>query len=239
MFNHQHITLIIPALNEADAIGRVIDDVPNCIDRIIVVDNGSTDDTAKIARAHGADVVTEAKRGYGSACLAGLEAVGKTDLVGFVDSDYSDFPADLSKVIAPVANGMADLSIGCRINGRQSKGGLLWHQYWGNRLACACIRLVHGYRFSDFGPMRCIRWNKLKRLAMEDQDYGWTSEMQIKAARAGLNLVEVPVRYRERLGHSKISGTLKGSVLAGYKIIYWVVRLRFTVTPRVDQGVSV
>ena len=224
MYAHRHITIIIPALNEARAVGRVIDAIPEFIDRVIVVDNGSEDETAHVAKRHGADVVFEPARGYGSACLAGIAALDETDIVAFIDGDFSDYPDDLKEVIEPVALGEMDLAIGSR---SRSRSGLLWHQYWGNKLACAFIRLIHGHRFEDFGPMRCIRWSTLKALHMEDRDFGWTSEMQIKAARSGFLVTEVPVRYRKGLGKSKVSGTVKGSLLAGYKIIYWTVRLLF------------
>ncbi|NKB75504.1 MAG: glycosyltransferase [Gammaproteobacteria bacterium] len=229
MYFNKHITVIIPALNEAAAIGLVIADVPDCVDHIIVVDNGSFDDTAGIAKSHGATVIVEHRKGYGAACIAGLKGIVSTDLIGFIDGDYSDYPGELTQVITPVARGEADLSIGCRHNRDQkTPSGLYWHQRLGNWLACGFVRYAYGYQVTDFGPMRCLRWDALERLNMCDQDYGWTAEMQIKAIKNGFRILEVPVNYRPRIGESKISGTLKGSIFAGYKIFYWAIRLLFS-----------
>lgn len=211
-------TLIIPARNEAQSIGLVLREVPPFFDHIIVVDNASTDHTDQIARACGAKVVYESHVGYGAACQAGIRhAIG--DLIAFMDADYSDYPSDLEKVVAPVATGKADLAIGVR------PPILPLHQRFGNWLACHMIYLLYGIRYADLGPMRCIHADTLRRLQMVDRDYGWTVEMQIKAARLDIAVVESPVRYRKRIGKSKISGTLRGSVLAACKILYWTVKL--------------
>ncbi len=229
MYLNNHVTIIIPALNEAAAIGRVISDIPDFVDQIIVVDNGSHDDTAGVARSYGVIVTVEPKRGYGAACLAGLRAIEKTDLVGFVDGDYSDYPGEIERIVSPVAKDEADLALGCRqYEGQPGQTGLYWHQRLGNRLACRFICWTYGHQITDFGPMRCLKWSGIKLLEMGDENYGWTAEMQLKAIRHGFRIVEVPVSYRTRIGESKISGTLGGSILAGYKIFYWSIRLLFS-----------
>jgi len=217
------ISVIIPALNEAASIGYVVREIPQFVDRIIVVDNGSEDETARIAGECGAHVIIENQRGYGAACLKGISAAGNSDLIAFIDGDYSDYPGDLEKVIRPVAEGRARLVIGCRqvFLGR----GLHLHQRLGNWLACCFVRGLYGYRFRDLGPMRCISSDLLHRLDMSDKNYGWTIEMQIKVCQTGEKIIQVPVRYRKRIGQSKISGTLRGSILAGFKILYWSCRL--------------
>ncbi len=225
MIADKHITLIIPALNEANSVGRVIADIPDIIDHIIVVDNGSDDDTDLVARSFGATVVYEKKRGYGAACLAGIEAAGQTDLIAFIDGDYSDYPEDLLSLVEAVADGRYAFAIGCRQNTASNYADLPLHQRWGNWLACCFIHLLHGYVFNDLGPMRCLTMKLLARLQMSDTNYGWTTEMQLKAAILGVSVLQVPVRYRRRVGKSKISGTLKGSIMAGYKILYWTIRL--------------
>lgn len=217
------IDVVIPALNEEESIALVLEALPReWVRRVVVVDNGSEDATADVARAGGATVVREERRGYGSACLRGLEELS-TDppsIVVFVDADFSDFPEELPRVVAPIVNDGVELVIGSRILGESEPGALLPQALFGNRLACALMRWMYGYRFSDLGPFRAIDWSALKRLQMEDRDFGWTVEMQIKAARRGLSAVEVPVSYRRRVGVSKITGTLRGTVLAGYKILY-------------------
>lgn len=218
------VTLIIPARNEVNSIAPTLREIPPSIDQIIVVDNGSSDGTAAVARAHGATVVYEEKVGYGAACQSGIKhATGH--LLAFMDADHSDYPADLEKVIKPVATGRAELSIGTRIPQPGAASALLPHQRIGNWLACYLVGLLYGIRYTDFGPMRCIRRETLARMCMVDQDYGWTAEMQLKAARLKLPVIEVPVRYRKRIGKSKISGTARGSLLAAYKIFYWMVKL--------------
>ena len=223
VINQLSVSVVIPALNEARSIGPALREVPAGIDRVIVVDNGSSDDTAAVARANGATVVHEPRTGYGAACQAGIK-LAAGDLVAFMDADYSDYPADLATVIEPVADGRADMVIGTR-NSQSRPSALPPHQRFGNWLVCGVISLLYGVRYTDLGPMRCIRREALSRLQMIDADYGWTVEMQLKAARMGLAVMEVPVRSRKRIGKSKISGTIRGSLGAAVKIFYWVLKL--------------
>lgn len=213
------IGCIIPALDEEAAIARVVGAVPDWVDCVIVVDNGSRDATAERARAAGAVVVAENERGYGAACLRGIAALPLVDVVVFVDGDNSDHPEDMHALIDPIAAGTADFVVGSRVAGRAEKGALTPQQRFGNWLATRLIRAIWGVAWSDLGPFRAIRRDALDRLGMADRTFGWTVEMQIKAARAGLHAREVPVRYRRRIGISKISGTLRGSVLAGTRIL--------------------
>ena len=222
MIHQRFVTVIIPALNEAASIEQVLREIPSGIDRVIVVDNGCSDDTAALARACGATVVWEPMTGYGAACQAGIKQAGG-DLIAFMDADYSDYPADLDKVVEPVAAGRADLVIGARVP--QHSSALPPHQRFGNWLLCHIIALLYGVRFTDLGPMRCIRRDALERMQMVDRDYGWTVEMQLKAARMGLSVIEVPVYCRKRIGKSKISGTIRGSLGAACKIFYWILKL--------------
>lgn len=215
------VVAIIPALNEEMSVGMVIDAMPTLVNHIVVVDNGSTDATANIARAHGANVCSEPRRGYGQACLAGIAyaASFNPDTILFVDADFSDNPLDIEFVLTPVNNNEADLVIGSRLRGSRERGSLTPPQVFGNWLATRLIRLFWGERFTDLGPLRAIRWDVLQQMKMSDTTFGWTVEMQIKAARMHLRCVEVPVNYRRRIGTSKISGTVKGTVLAGTKIL--------------------
>jgi len=228
MINGQHISVIIPVLNEELSITSVIRDIPDQIDGILVVDNGSIDRTREKSLAAGAEVICETRRGYGSACLAGIKAAGPTDIIAFMDGDYSDYPEDLDLVLRPVAEGCPDLVIGCRELLPEGKPAMPRHQMWGNRISCFLIGILHGVRYRDLGPMRAIQRSSLEKLNMQDTDFGWTAEMQIKAFRMGLQVQEVPVRYRQRTGQSKISGTIKGSIMAGCKILYWTLRLILT-----------
>jgi glycosyltransferase involved in cell wall biosynthesis len=219
--------LIIPALDEEPAIGQTLDRVPRDLYcAIIVSDNGSRDRTAEIARAHGATVVCEPERGYGAACLRAISALPPSvEAVVFMDADASDDPAEAVTLLQPIYQGRADLVIGSRTLGQAEKGALEPHQVLGNRLATGIIRAFYGHRYTDLGPFRAIRAEALQKLAMRDRNYGWTIEMQIKALRHKLRVVEVPVSYRRRVGVSKISGNWRASMAAGVKIIWTAFRL--------------
>jgi glycosyltransferase involved in cell wall biosynthesis len=221
------VSVIIPTLNEEAGIAKVLDALPReGVREILVVDNGSTDGTAGIAHARGARVIHEAVRGYGRACLAGIAAAGANppEIVVFLDGDYSDDPGEMPLLVAPILRGGADLVIGSRALGERDRGALLPQALIGNWIATTLIRLLYGFRYTDLGPFRAIRWESLLLLGMEDQTFGWTVEMQIKALRRGLRVVEVPVRYRPRIGTSKITGTIGGSVRAGWKILWTIAR---------------
>jgi len=218
------ISVIIPAFNEERAIGKVLDEIPHRVAEVIVVDNGSTDSTAAVAQSRGAIVVHEPVRGYGQACLRGLSALSSTDIVVFLDGDYSDFPEEMPTLYEPIETGTADLVIGSRVLGQREKGALLPQARFGNWLSTRLIRWLFGVSFTDLGPFRAIDYTALKRLEMCDRDFGWTVEMQVKAARLRLRCMEVPVRYRKRIGTSKISGTVSGSVRAGHKILWTIFR---------------
>jgi glycosyltransferase involved in cell wall biosynthesis len=221
------IDVLIPAYNEEESLPFVLAAIPkDWVRQVIVCNNGSTDRTAEMARLMGAVVVDAKRRGYGSACLAGirylqqLPASERPEIVVFLDGDYSDYPDDLPEVVGPILNDGKDMVIGSRLLGNPEPGAMTPPQRFGNWLAPFLIRLLYGYRFTDLGPFRAIRWDSLLALDMQDPNYGWTVEMQIKAARHRLKCVEVPVQYRKRAaGKSKVSGTLKGVVLAGWKII--------------------
>jgi len=221
------IALIIPALDEELALATVLDELPRSLfAQVIVVDNGSRDATAAVACGRGAQLVSEPRRGYGRACLAGLAALdGAADIVVFMDADASDVPAEAQQLLEPILADEADLVIGSRL-GRAAPAALGWHQRWGNRLVVGLIRLLFGFRYTDLGPFRAIRRTSLAELALRDTNFGWTAEMQVKAVRRGLRVREVPVSYRPRLGRSKISGTVGGSLRAGIKILWTVLRLR-------------
>ncbi len=217
---HNHkIGVVTPALNEADAIAKVITALPEWIDEIVVADNGSEDETAKIAAAHGATVVHQPDGAYGAACLAGIAALKPCDVVVFVDGDFSDFPGQMDRLVDPIVLSDADLVIGSRALGRCERGALTPQQKFGNWLACRLIRMFWGFKYTDLGPFRAIRKDALTRLNMRDQAFGWTVEMQLRALQENLKVLEVPVDYRARIGHSKISGTVRGTVLAGHAIL--------------------
>ena len=223
------VALLIPALNEEASIGHVLSNLPEGVfSQVVVVDNGSTDRTAEVARALGATVVREPRRGYGRACLAGLAALeANTDTVVFMDADSSDVPEEAARLLEPIVSGSADLVIGSRVLGRAEPGALAPHQRFGNRLATSLVAWLYGFRYTDLGPFRAIRADRLRQLGMRDCDFGWTVEMQVRALRCGLRVVEVPVSYRRRIGTSKISGNLRASLAAGWKIIATILRLRF------------
>lgn len=222
------VSLIIPALNEEEPIGGVLDSLDHrAFAQVIVVDNGSTDRTAAVARARGATVVAEPNRGYGRACQAGIRNLSATcEIVVFMDADGSDDPGDLPRILAPILNGHADMVIGARRGTKVQKGSLTPHQMWGNRLACWMIRVLYGQQCTDLGPFRAIRRERLMSLGMNDPTFGWNAEMQVKACLLGLRVHEVEVGYRPRIGVSKISGNLKNSILAGAKILWMIARLR-------------
>jgi glycosyltransferase involved in cell wall biosynthesis len=221
------IDVVIPALNEEKSIGQVLAAIPEgWVRQVVVVDNGSTDQTAAIATEQGAQVVFEPQKGYGAACLAGLRYLSDAPphIVTFLDADFSDRPEELPRLIEPIVEDSVDLVIGSRTIGEAEPGALLPQAVFGNKLACSLVEWLYGYRFSDLGPFRAIRWSSLEALGMADEDFGWTVEMQVKAAKMHLSAVEVPVSYRRRIGVSKITGTLKGTVLAGHKILYTIFR---------------
>lgn len=221
----EFISVVIPALNEEESIGRVLEDLPAEVSEVIVVDNGSTDATAARARDAGARVIDEPRRGYGSACLAGIAALDEAcEVVVFLDADYSDHPEELGAVVAPIREGRADLVIGSRLLGDAEPGALLPQARFGNRLACFLMRVLFGHRYTDLGPFRAITREALRRIGMVDTNFGWTVEMQIKALIHRLRVTEVPVSYRQRTGVSKITGTVSGTVRAGYKILWTIFR---------------
>ncbi len=225
------ISVIIPAFNEEASIARVLADIPSgLVEEVLVCDNNSTDNTAEEAHRAGATVVFQPEPGYGAACLKGMEylqqkpANQQPDIVVFLDGDYADHPEQMMAVVSPILEADFDLVIGSRALGRMEAGAMQPQQIFGNWLATNLIWLFFKYRFSDLGPFRAIKWAKLLALNMQDRNYGWTVEMQVKAAKAGLRCTEVPVDYRCRIGTSKVSGTLKGSILAGHKIIWTIFK---------------
>ena len=220
------VDVVIPALNEEEALPLVLGDIPRpLVRRVVVADNGSTDGTARVARAAGAEVVHEPEKGYGAACLRALAhlAADPPDVVVFLDGDRSDHPEELPRLLAPLADGV-DLVIGSRTRGRRTRGALTPQQRAGNAVACVALRLLYGARYTDLGPFRAIRWEALHALAMRDRNWGWTVEMQIKAAQRGLAHAEVPVSYRARIGESKVSGTVRGTLGASTKILWLLAR---------------
>jgi glycosyltransferase involved in cell wall biosynthesis len=221
--------VIIPALNEEEAIAKVIEDIPaDIVAEIIVVDNGSLDNTIKVAEVAGATVLTEPLRGYGAACLKGIDYVKElaadTEIIVFLDADYSDYPEEMKAVIEPILTENVDMVIGSRALGEREKGSLTPVQAFGNWLSTKLLGLIYNARFTDLGPFRAIKFDKLLALDMQDKNYGWTVEMQVKAAKQQLKFTEVPVKYRNRIGKSKVSGTVKGSILAGHKILYTIFK---------------
>ena len=223
------ISIIIPAFNEESSIGLVLDALPqDKIREIIVVNNNSTDDTARVASAHGARVVEEPQKGYGSACLKGIDELNAPDIVVFLDGDFSDFPEEIVELVSPIEKGDADFVLGSRMILTESRRALLPQARYGNRLAVFLIKLFFNYSFTDLGPFRAIRYSSLMAIGMQDMDFGWTVEMQIKAVKNGLRIQELPVKYRERIGVSKITGTVSGTFKAGTKIIYTIFKYLLT-----------
>jgi hypothetical protein len=223
------ISIIIPAFNEESSIGLVLDALPqDKIHEIIVVNNNSTDDTARVASAHGARVVEEPQKGYGSACLKGIDELNAPDIVVFLDGDFSDFPEEIVELVSPIEKGDADFVLGSRMILTESRRALLPQARYGNRLAVFLIKLFFNYSFTDLGPFRAIRYSSLMAIGMQDIDFGWTVEMQIKAVKNGLRIQELPVKYRERIGVSKITGTVSGTFKAGTKIIYTIFKYLLT-----------
>ena len=220
------IYVIIPALNEEEAIAKVIADIPESVTEVIVIDNGSTDRTPEVARRAGATVLKESRAGYGYACLKGItylkDQQQNGDIIVFLDADYSDYPEELTSLGAPIEKGDYDLVIGTRNNPLLQKGSLTPQQRFGNALATRLMALLYGGKYSDLGPFRAISFDALDQLNMQDKTYGWTVEMQLKALKYQLRYTEVPVNYRPRIGESKVSGTLKGTIMAGYKILGWI-----------------
>lgn len=226
-----NIAVIIPAYNEENSVGKVVNALPKAqLETIVVVNNNSNDQTPVRAREAGAIVVDEQRQGYGFACLRGLDYLKQLpqspDIVVFIDADYSDHPEELPLLVAPILEGEVAMVIGSRATGAKERGSMTPQQIFGNWLATRLIRCLYGVRYTDLGPFRAIRYSDLLALNMQDQTYGWTVEMQVKAAKKGLKIEEIPVSYRVRVGRSKISGTIKGTLLAGYKIITTIFKYR-------------
>lgn len=227
----QHIALIIPAFNEEKSIGKVLEEIPDMVGETVVVDNNSNDQTAVVARQGGATVLHEPQKGYGYACLKGIDYLSKTsrkpDIIVFMDGDYSDYPEELPKVVAPILEQGMDMVIGARVKALREEGSMTPQQVFGNALATSLMKVLFGAKFTDLGPFRAITFDALEALKMEDKTYGWTVEMQLKALKQKLAYTEVPVRYKKRIGVSKVSGTIKGSIFAGIKILGWIFKYSF------------
>jgi glycosyltransferase involved in cell wall biosynthesis len=225
------IKVIIPAHNEEKAIAHVIKEIPNAVSEIIIISNNSTDNTIKVATAAGATVLSENRKGYGYACLKGMEYISnqeiKPDIVVFLDGDYSDYPDELTQLIAPILENNIDFVVGSRVARLRERNSMTPQQIFGNWLATTLMKIFFKATFTDLGPFRAIKYNKLLALNMEDKTYGWTVEMQLKVLKHKMSYVEIPVRYKNRIGVSKVSGTVKGSVMAGIKIIGWIFKYTF------------
>jgi glycosyltransferase involved in cell wall biosynthesis len=222
------IKVIIPAYNEERSIAHVINDIPDMVDEVIVVSNNSTDSTEIEAKKAGATVLVESQKGYGYACLKGMDYISKSkdkpDIIVFLDGDYSDYPEELTKLVQPITEDGLDFVLGSRVKELRENGSMTFPQIFGNWLATSLMRLFFGSRFTDLGPFRAIKYNKLLGLNMEDKTYGWTVEMQLKVIKQKLSYTEIPVRYRNRIGVSKVSGTVKGAIFAGVKILMWIFK---------------
>jgi glycosyltransferase involved in cell wall biosynthesis len=227
----QNIKVIIPAFNEQEAISFVILEIPSIVNEIIVVSNNSTDFTEEVARIAGATVLSENRKGYGYACLKGMEYIAtlseKPDIVVFLDGDYSDYPEELTKLIEPILKSNIDFVIGARVQKLREFGAMTPQQIFGNWLATFLMTVFFKAKFTDLGPFRAIKYNKLLALQMQDKTYGWTVEMQLKVLKQKMSYVEIPVKYKNRIGVSKVSGTVKGTIMAGIKIIGWIVKYTF------------
>ncbi|HEY9185616.1 MAG TPA: glycosyltransferase family 2 protein [Salegentibacter sp.] len=227
----QIIKVIIPAYNEEASIGKVIAEIPEIVKEVIVVSNNSTDATEQNARTAGATVLSESRKGYGYACLKGMKYISnqkiKTDVIVFLDGDYSDYPQELTKIVAPILDEDVDLVIGTRVAELREKGSMTGPQIFGNWLATSLMKLFFRAKFTDLGPFRAIKYDKLLALKMQDKTYGWTVEMQLKAIKKNYTYTEVPVKYKNRIGTSKVSGTLKGAIFAGAKILSWIFKYSF------------
>ncbi len=222
------IKVIIPAYNEENSIAKVIGDIPKTVNEIIVINNNSSDNTEVNAKKAGATVLRQPKKGYGYACLKGLEYISKQDkkpdIIVFLDGDYSDYPEQLTEIINPIIESDIDFVLGSRVEQLREKGSMTPQQVFGNWLATFLMKLIFGARFSDLGPFRAIKYNKLLQLEMEDKTYGWTVEMQLKVLKQKMSYTEIPVKYRNRIGVSKVSGTVKGTIFAGVKILSWIFK---------------
>ena len=221
------IGVIIPAYNEAAAIAKVIAELPPQVNEVVVVDNNSTDSTASVAKTAGATVLSEKRKGYGYACLKGLDYFRKNtppEIVVFLDGDYSDYPEELTHLIAPISSNTVDFVVGARVKEKREQGALTPQQIFGNWLACFLMKILFNARFTDLGPFRAIRWDTLEKLQMSDKTYGWTIEMQLKILRHKIPYEEIAVSYKKRIGVSKVSGTVKGTIFAGAKIIGWIFK---------------
>ncbi len=225
------IKVIIPAHNEGKSIALVIEKIPKEVDEVIVVNNNSADDTAENAANAGATVLQENRKGYGYACLKGLDYIAnsenKPDIIVFLDGDYSDYPEELTKLVKPIIEDDVDFVIGSRVKELREEGSMTPQQIFGNWLATALMAIMFKAKFTDLGPFRAIKYDKLVALNMDDKTYGWTVEMQLKALKAKMSYTEIPVRYKKRIGISKVSGTVKGSVMAGVKILTWIFKYSF------------
>ena len=228
---NQLIKVIIPAYNEQDSIANVVQNIPSIVDEIIVVSNNSTDKTEENAENAGATVLKENRKGYGFACLKGMDYITnkdvKPDIIVFLDGDYSDYPEQLTEIVNPIINDDIDFVIGARVKRLREQGSMTAPQIFGNWLATFLMKLFFGAKFTDLGPFRAIKYDKLLALKMEDKTYGWTVEMQLKALKQKFSYVEIPMKYRNRIGVSKVSGTIKGSVMAGVKILGWIFKYSF------------